>query len=105
MAGRARLRVGLQAARHVALAGVDLGDERVADDPADVGASAWISCSLKRGLLRAIASPVVDWKGIRPVRTAQSTAAAPPRSFSEGTVEYSDGPFGLGPWQAAQDWR
>src|SRR6266536_1403523 len=105
MAGRARLRVGLQAARHVALAGVDLRDKRVADDPADVGASAWISCSLKRGLLRAIASPVVDWKGIRPVRTAQSTAAAPPRSFSEGTVEYSDGPFGLGPWQAAQDWR
>src|SRR6266496_1062386 len=67
--------------------------------------SAWTSCSVKCDLPRAMAGPVVDWKGIRPVRTAQSTAAAPPTSFSEGTEEYSDGPLGSGPWQAAHDWR
>jgi hypothetical protein len=33
-----------------------------------------------------MAGPLLSFQGIRPVRTAQLTAAAPPVSLSDGTV-------------------
>jgi hypothetical protein len=45
-----------------------------------------MSSSPKRGWPRWITGPTVSFQGIRPVRSAQSTAAAPPTSCSDGTV-------------------